>query len=108
MKTWNVNSRVEKGYPWLAFPQSESSRKAIIALLVAIVIGVLFTVGYLKTGLDPSPDSIVGYSYAFIGTGFALAALIAYTRKRRSHRRSVGQLNGALNWHTVFGLLALF
>jgi hypothetical protein len=108
VKTWNFKSQGEKGYPWFSWSEGLSSRKPLLALLVVIVTSGLFAGWYLQTGLDPAPDSVVGYIYAFVGTGFFLAALIAYTRKRQSHHRIVGQLNAALNWHTVFGLLGLF
>ncbi|MBO0778146.1 MAG: hypothetical protein J2P37_04890 [Ktedonobacteraceae bacterium] len=56
---------------------------------------------------DPTPDSAIGYSFAFAGTGFMLLAALHYSLYRRSRKRGVGRLNAWLNWHIGFAIIAL-
>ena len=73
----------------------------------ALAVIALSSVLYARPSNDPTPDSFLGYSYAIAGTIFMLIAAVGYTRRRRSRKRGVGQLNGSLRWHISFGMIAI-
>jgi hypothetical protein len=75
--------------------------------LVVITLGIVLFVLLGLLDNDPTPDSLIGYTYAIVGTLFMLIAAIAYTRFRQSRKRAIGQLNGSLHWHIGFGIIAL-
>lgn len=98
----------EKGYPWLSWPKTPSALLSI-GILIAVIFTVSVFVGwYVSANIDTAPDSPLGYSFAILGVGCFLAAFLLYWRERRSHRRIIGQLHAALNWHILFGVLGLF
>jgi hypothetical protein len=98
----------ERGYPLFFF---NGSPVRIISTLVALLIIALSVAGYVwynRMGFDPTPDSTAGYIFAYIGTGFFILAVVSYSIYRRSRRRGVGTLNGALQWHIAFAVIAIF
>ena len=72
--------------------------------VIGLSIGLLVLYGRLSN--DPTPDSFAGYTYAIVGSFFMFLAALDYAR-RRSRERRVGQLNGSLQWHISFGIIAL-
>src|SRR5579871_1046234 len=79
-------------------------------LLVTIVIlgaGIAFYAWYSRTSPDASPDSIAGYAFAILGTLFAILAGVLFARRRRLHKKRVGQLHASLQWHMCFAVIAL-
>src|SRR5207247_2862311 len=67
----------------------------------------IFYAWYSHYGDDPTPNGIVGLSYALAGITFLLLAAVGYGIRRRSSRGSLGQLNAALNWHVFFAIMGL-
>lgn len=97
----------EKGYSWLFLASGRPWARALRLLLLVLVLGgsIAFFVWYNRVGNDAAPDSLVGYSYALVGTLFLLLAGTLYSLRRRSRKRAVGQLNAALNWHVFFAII---
>jgi hypothetical protein len=100
----------EKGYPWLFFYLRRSWVLSLFATLLVVVPTWVFYNWYVKNGQDPSPDSVLGYTFAIVGTILMMMALVGFSLRRRSRKRKIGQLNRSLNWHMFFGMtgLALF
>ena len=98
----------EKDYPLfflhLSKPTLRTGQVTLLGMGIALVINVIYT----HYSSDTSPDSIAGYAYAITGTTFLLLAALRYSFYRRSRKRAVGNLNGALSWHISFGILGLF
>jgi hypothetical protein len=98
----------ETGYNWLFFVGGEAWYLRLFVIFLGTAVGGVFYVWYSQHSNDTSPDSIVGYTYAVIGTIFLLLAAVLYSLKRRSHKKkTVGQLHRSLNWHICFGVLGL-
>lgn len=97
----------EKGYPWLFGDVGRPWIKTWLTTLLIIVIAIVSFIVYGHFSNDISPDSPAGYTYAIAGTFFMLLATFSYARTRRSRQRKIGQLNGALNWHICFGVIAI-
>jgi hypothetical protein len=98
----------EMGYSWLSFSMSGGQMLRVLTTLGLIGAGIAFYVWYTRHGLDASPDSLVGYAFAIIGTLFFTLAGILYSYHRRSHkRRVVGKLYVSLQWHICFAILGL-
>jgi hypothetical protein len=97
----------ETGYNWLFFSGSRAWLWRPFVIFLGIAVAVVCYVWYVQHYNDSSPDSIVGYTYAVIGTIFLLLAAVLYTLKRRSHKKAIGQLHRSLNWHICFGMLGL-
>ncbi len=79
-------------------------------LLVTILIlgaGIAFYAWYSRTSPDASPDSIAGYAFAILGSLFAILAGVLFARRRRLHKKRVGQLHASLQWHMCFAVVAL-
>lgn len=82
-------------------------KRLFIALLL-LSAGIAVATWYSRTSSDVSPDSIAGYGFAIVGTGFIILAGVLYTRRRHSHKaRAVGQLNASLQWHMYFAVIGL-
>lgn len=103
--TWK-RSRVEK-YNWLFFDFNSAWGISLLFTLVVIVLGIGLFILYSDFSNDLAPDSFAGYIYAIVGALFILLAALSYSRYRRSRKRGVGRLNGALHWHIGFGMIAL-
>jgi hypothetical protein len=98
----------ETGYSWLHFSPGAGQMLRVLLTLVLMGGGIAFYVWYGRHSSDASPDSIAGYAFAITGMFFAMLAGILFSRRRRSHKkRAVGKLNGSLQWHMCFALLAL-
>jgi hypothetical protein len=97
----------EKGYPRLFLHTTGSWALSMVTTLLLLSIVGVFYFWYSHYGSDPTPDSIVGLSFAIAGTIFLVLAGISYSLRRRSRRRAIGKLHAALNWHICFALLAL-
>jgi hypothetical protein len=97
----------ETGYSWPFFTGGQGSFKRLLVILLGVAVGVGFFVWYIQHSSDASPDSIAGYAYAITGTLFLLLAGVLYSLKRRSHKKTAGQLHRSLNWHICFGVLGL-
>ncbi|MDQ2904542.1 MAG: hypothetical protein ABI456_20960 [Ktedonobacteraceae bacterium] len=97
----------ERGYPWLFLYIKRPGVLRLLVSLILILVGYVFYQWYSRYGSDPAPDSAIGFFYAFAGMLCALLAGIMYTRKRRSRKRVVGQLHGALSWHVCFAIMAV-
>src|SRR5579863_1155673 len=99
--------RGEKGYSWLFLYPTRSWSGGLIVTLLVIAVGGAFYLWYNHPGNDTSPDGTAGLVYACIGTVFFTLAAILYSLRRRSRKRSVGQLHAALNWHVFLALMGL-
>ena len=101
------HKKQERGYPWLFSYFSSARVKSILATLAIIGVCGGFYVWYSRNGSDPTPDSVVGLAFAILGTLFAIMAGVLFSLRKRSRKRATGQLNGALQWHIAFAVIAL-
>ncbi len=97
----------EMGYPLLFSYFSSARVKSILVALAIIGICGGFYLWYSRYGSDPTPDSVVGLTFAILGTLFAIMAGVLFTLRKRARKRAIGQLNGALQWHIAFAIIAL-
>lgn len=97
----------EKGYPWFFFYLNSRWGLSFLVMLVVIGAGAAMYLWYSSTSKDVSPDSIMGFGYAFAGTACLVLAALLFTLQRRSRKRALGKLNSALNWHVCFGIIGL-
>ncbi len=79
----------------------------LLIILGGSALAILIYIVYSAISNDTAPDSILGYSYATLGTIFMILATVSYTKFRQSRKRGVGDLNRSLHWHVCFGILAL-
>jgi hypothetical protein len=90
------------------FHSNAKWRIGLLVMLLVIGISGAFYFWYSHNANDASPDSIVGFGYAILGTTFLLLAAILYSIRRRSrNKRALGQLNSALNWHVFIAITGL-
>jgi len=101
------SKKQEIGYPWFFSYFTGARVKSILATLAIIGVSGGFYVWYSRNGSDPYPDSVVGLAFATIGTIFFLMAGVLFSLRRRARKRAIGQLNGALQWHMAFALIAI-
>ena len=98
----------EKEYPLSFFHVNSQWSRGLIVTLLVIGISGGFYLWYSQNSNDAAPDSIPGFGYAFLGTGFLLLAGLLYSIRRRSHnKRQLGKLNSALHWHVFFAIIGL-
>src|SRR5690348_6258109 len=97
----------EKGYPLFFFSKSRAWMISTLFGALIIALAGAFYIWYNRTSNDPTPDSTVGFGYAFAGTAFLILAAVLYTLRRRSRRRGIGQLHNALQWHVCFGIVGI-
>ncbi len=103
----NNEKQSATGYPWLfSYVTSARVKSTLVAVLI-IVIAIAFYNWYSRNGTDPYPDSGVGLFFATTGTLFFVMAGVLFSLRRRAKKRAIGQLNGALQWHIAFALIAL-
>jgi len=101
------NKKQETGYPWLfSYFTGARVKSMLVALLIIAVCGA-FYLWYSHNGSDPYPDSVVGLAFATTGTVFFVMAGVLFSLRRRARKRAIGQLNGALQWHMAFAVIAL-
>jgi hypothetical protein len=96
----------EERYPWFFFNQSPKRMISLTFTIVVLLGLAIFYFWYSRANIDPTPDSVVGYSFAIAGTIFALLAGLRFTLFRRSRGRRVGDLNNSLNWHVSLAVIA--
>jgi len=101
------SKKQETGYPWFFSYFTGARVKSILATLAIIGVSGGFYVWYSRNGSDPYPDSVVGLAFATIGTIFFVMAGVLFSLRRRARKRAIGQLNGALQWHMAFALIAI-
>ncbi len=97
----------EKGYPWFFSYLTPIRIKTTLITLIILVLSAVGYFWYSRNGSDPYPDSVVGLTFAVAGTLCFVCAGLLYTLKRRSRKRAIGALNGALQWHIALAILAL-
>ncbi|MBA2682573.1 MAG: hypothetical protein H0U76_29785 [Ktedonobacteraceae bacterium] len=102
-----MRERDEKGYPWFSFDSTAQNLVPALVTLVLIIVAIAGFFIYTRISTDLSPDSVLGYTYAILGTLAMLLATFLYSRARRSRGRGIGRLNSALRWHIGLGTLAL-
>src|SRR5579884_1018143 len=98
--------REEERYPWFFFNKSPKRMISLIVTVLVLIGLAIFYFWYSGTNIDPTPDSVVGYSFAIAGTIFALLAGLRFSLYRRSRGRRVGELNNSLNWHISLAVIA--
>ncbi|HTI13895.1 MAG TPA: hypothetical protein VL461_04885 [Dictyobacter sp.] len=96
-----------KGYPWFFLDPGKPWKNTLIVTMLLVVLALGSFILYQRMSPDPTPDSIGGYTYAILATLCMILASILYTRRRRSRKRQVGELNTSLHWHVTLGILAL-
>ncbi|HLZ60324.1 MAG TPA: hypothetical protein VKR06_25540 [Ktedonosporobacter sp.] len=97
----------EKGYSVFFLHGSPARTFSTIMTFLIIGLAAGVYVWYSRVGNDPTPDSIVGYAFAFSGTTFLILAAVGFSMSRRSRKRVIGGLNGALHWHIAFAFIGL-
>jgi hypothetical protein len=97
----------ERGYPLFFLNGSTARVLSTITVVLVIALAAGIFVWYSHISSDTSPDSILGYAYAIIGTALLLLAALGFTLQRRARRRGIGQLNAALNWHISFAIIGI-
>src|SRR5258707_13533385 len=103
-----MEAKGEEGYSWLYRASVENGAVRVLVTLMVIGLAAGFFAWDSASSADASPDSIVGYVYASIGTLLLLLAAPQFSLRRRAHRtRQVGGLRGALGWHMGFALMGL-
>jgi hypothetical protein len=93
-------------YSWFFLDLSSAWVVSVLFTLAVIGLAISLFILYSRLSNDPTPDSFAGYTYAIVGTLFMLMAALGYTRYR-ARKRQVGKLNGSLQWHISFGIIAL-
>lgn len=101
------HKKQETGYPWLFTYFTGPRVKSILTTLAIIGVCSGFYVWYSRNGSDPFPDSVVGLTFATLGTIFFGMAGVLFSLRKRARKRAIGQLNGALHWHIAFAVIAL-
>jgi hypothetical protein len=97
----------EKGYPWFFFHIGRAQSIGLLVTLIIVGASGAFYLWYNQSGNDAAPDSNVGLGYGIAGTLCFMLAALLYTLRRHSRKRSVGQLNAALNWHIFFAAMGI-
>lgn len=98
----------ERGYPWVSLSIGSSWMASLLVTILLMALSTVLYIWYSRTSADSSPDSILGYSFAFLGTGMMIFAAVSYTKSRHSRGRAVGELNSKLKWHVCIGVTALY
>ncbi len=101
-----MKAESEKGYPLFFLSTSPTRTLSTIVTLLAIGLAIAAYIWFTRVGGDPTPDSVLGYTFALSGTTFLILAAISYTAYRHARKRAVGKLNGALHWHIAFAFIS--
>jgi len=101
------SDRDEKGYPWLFFHATNQWKYCLAVSLFILAASFGFFVWCTHISNDMGGDSFAGLFFAIASTVFMFLAAIAFSLRRRSRERTVGGLNGVLNWHVCFGVISL-
>lgn len=97
----------EAGYPLLFFSAGQNWVIRFLVTLLGVALSTGVFVWYSHFSNDSSPDSVLGYAYATIGTIFIVLAAILFSMRRRSKRREPGQLRDSLGWHISFAIMGM-
>ncbi len=103
----HYSERDGKGYGWLFFNPSNQWKVSSLVSLAILAVSIIFFVWCTRVSDDMGGDSFAGLVFAVASTVFMFLAAISFSLRRRSPKRSVGTLNGVLNWHVCFGTLSL-
>ena len=95
----------EAGYPLMFFSAGENWVVRFFVTLFGVGLSTGVFVWYSHVSNDNSPDSVLGYAYAIIGTLFLVLAAILFSMRRRSKKREPGQLRDSLGWHISFAIM---
>lgn len=98
--------RDEERYPWFFFNKSPKRMISLVVTVLVLLGLTIFYFWYSGANIDPTPDSVIGYTFAIAGTIFALLAGLRFSLYRRSRGRRVGELNNSLNWHISLAVIA--
>jgi len=101
------SERDNKGYPLFFFHASERWKLCILVSLAILAASVGFFVWCTRVSNDMGGDSFAGLVFAVASTVFMFLAAVAFSLRRRSPKRTVGDLNAVLNWHVCFGVISL-
>lgn len=101
------SERDNKGYPLFFFHASERWKLCILVSLAILVASVGFFVWCTRVSNDMGGDSFAGLFFAVTSTIFMFLAAVSFSLRRRSPKRTVGDLNAVLNWHVCFGIISL-
>lgn len=91
-----------RSHVWLAWLPG-----LLVTLVVIGASGAFYLWYSASDSHDVSPDSLVGLAFAVAGTLCVLLAAFLYAARRRSRKRTVGQLNTSLHWHIYLALTGL-
>jgi hypothetical protein len=100
-------AKARKSPSWSVFHLSRQYKFSLLVSLVIIASSIGFFVWCTSVSDDRGGDSFVGLVFALASTIFMLLAAVAFSLRRRRRKRSLGELNGVLNWHVCFGMIAL-
>lgn len=101
------SERGNKGYPLFFFHPSNRWKLSLLVSLAILAISVAFFVWCTRVSDDMGGDSFAGLVFAVASTIFMFLAAVSFSLRRRSPKRSVGDLNAILNWHVCFGVISL-
>lgn len=101
-----MSEDAKQTYPRFFFHADNSFWVGLIVTIAGTAIAATVYLLYSRLSNDASPDSVLGYTYAFVGTALVVAAAVGFSRRRRG-KRGIGQLHRTLNWHMCFGILGL-
>ncbi len=97
----------ERGYPLFFLYKNRARVISATVGILSILGSGLFYFWYSRTSSDPTPDSIVGFAYAIVGTSLVVLASILFSLRRRARKRMIGQLHASLDWHVWMGLVGI-
>jgi hypothetical protein len=99
--------RDQTGYSWLFFQPNQQWKLSLLVSSLILAASIGFFIWCRIASNDMGGDSFGGLVFAVAATVFMLLAAISFSLRRRARKRHVGELNGVLNWHICFGVLAL-
>ncbi len=101
------SERDRTGYTWLFFQPNQQWKLSLLVSSLILAASVGFFIWCTHVSNDMGGDSFGGLVFAIAATTFMVLAAISFSLRRRARKRHVGELNGVLNWHVCFGVLAL-
>jgi hypothetical protein len=101
------SERDRDGYTWLFFQPNQQWKVTLLVSSLILAASVGFFLWCTHVSNDMGGDSFGGLIFAVAATVFMLLAAISFSLRRRARKRHVGELNGVLNWHVCFGVLAV-
>jgi hypothetical protein len=107
LASMQYSERDQRGYPWLFFHPSNQWKLCVLVSSLILVGSLSFFLWCIHVSNDMGGDSFAGLVFAIAATIFMFLAALSFSLRRRARRRNIGELNGVLNWHVSFGVLAL-